>query len=293
MVGFIPNLRRPLFQDVRVRRALNLVFDFEELNRTTFFGQYERINSFFYGLSFAQKGLPQGKELEILDTVKGMVPPEVFTTEYKNPVGDDPQRERENFRQAIDLFQQAGYRLQGNTMLDPAGKPVTFEIMLNGPTIERVALPYVEWLKRIGIAATVRSVDSTQYTQRIRSRDFDVTYNGWGESNSPGNEQLDFWGSAAADRESSRNYAGIKDPAVDKLIDRILVAKDRAEQVAAVAALDRVLMWNQYVIPSYTILPDRIAYWNKFGHPEGYGKFSIGFPTIWWWDAEKAAKTGG
>jgi len=139
----------------------------------------------------------------------------------------------------------------------------------------------------------VRPVDSTQFVTRVRSRDFDMIYTGWGESNSPGNEQLDFWGSAAADKQSSRNYAGIKDPAVDAIIDKIIFAKDREEQVAAVKALDRVLMWNQYVIPTYTILADRIAYWNRFGHPDGYGKFDIGFPTIWWWDEAKAAKVGG
>jgi len=293
MVGFVPNLRRPLFRDPRVRRALNYAFDFESLNRTIFYGQYERINSFFFGLPLAWSGLPQGKELEILESVRDEVPPEVFTEEYKNPVGGDPQKVRGNLRKAVELFQEAGYHLEGNRMIDPSGKPVTFEILLNGPTIERVAVPFTQALKRIGINATVRSVDSTQFVTRVRSRDFDMIYTGWGESNSPGNEQLDFWGSAAADKQSSRNYAGIKDPAVDAIINKIIFAKDRDEQVAAVKALDRVMMWNQYVIPSYTILADRIAYWNRFGHPDGYGKFDIGFPTIWWWDEAKAAKVGG
>ncbi len=293
MVGFVPNLRRPVFQDPRVRRALNYVFDFESLNRTIFYGQYERINSFFFGLPLAWSGLPQGKELEILESVRDKVPPEVFTEEYQNPVGGDPQKVRDNLRKAVELFQEAGYRLEGNRMVDPSGKPVSFEILLNGPTIERVAIPFTQALKRIGIDATVRSVDSTQFVSRLRSRDFDMIYTGWAESNSPGNEQLDFWGSAAADQQSSRNYAGIKDPAVDAIINRIIFAKDRDEQVAAIKALDRVLMWNQYVIPSYTILPERIAYWDRFGHPDGYGKFDIGFPTIWWWDEAEAAKVGG
>jgi microcin C transport system substrate-binding protein len=293
MVGFIPNMRRPLFQDVRVRRALNLVFDFEQLNKDIFFGQYERINSYFYGIPIGAKGLPTGKELEILNTVKAQVPPEVFTTEYKNPVNGDPTLVRDNLRQAVELLTAAGFKLVGNTMMDPAGKPVTFEILLNGPTIEPVALPFAAALARIGITATVRSVDSNQYVTRLRSRDFDMTYQGWGQSNSPGNEQLDFWGSKSADTETSRNYAGIKNPAVDTLIDKIIYAKDRDEQVAAVGALDRVLLWNQYVIPSYTILKERIAYWNRFGHPAPYPKFAIGFPTVWWWDAAKAAKTGG
>jgi microcin C transport system substrate-binding protein len=178
-------------------------------------------------------------------------------------------------------------------MLDPNGKPVAFEILLNGPVIERVAVPYQLALKRIGIDVNVRSVDSSQFVTRVRSRDFDVIYTGWGQSNSPGNEQLDFWGSQAADRDSSRNYAGIKDPAVDAIIERIILAKDRDEQIAAIKALDRVLMWNQYVIPSYTILTDRIAYWDRFGHPEPYPRFTVGFPNVWWWDADKAAKIGG
>ncbi|WP_291743684.1 extracellular solute-binding protein [Bauldia sp.] len=293
MVGLVPNLRRPLFQDARVRRALNYAFDFEELNRTIFFGQYERINSFFFGIPIGWKGLPEGKELEILESVRDKVPPEVFTEEYTNPVGGDPQKVRENLRKAVQLFQEAGYRLEGNHMLDPSGKPVSFEILLNGATIEKVVLPFQKALKRIGIDVTIRSVDSSQFVTRVRSRDFDMIYTGWGQSNSPGNEQADYWGSAAADKQSSRNYAGIKDPAVDELINRIIFAKDREEQVAAIRALDRVLMWNQYVIPSYTILPERIAYWDRFGHPDGYGKFLIGFPTIWWWDEDKATRIGG
>jgi microcin C transport system substrate-binding protein len=293
MVGFVPNLRRPFFQDVRVRRALNYAFDFEELNRTIFFNQYSRINSFFFGLPLAASGLPQGKELEILNTVKDKVPPEVFTTEYTNPVGGDPQKQRDNLRKAVDLLQQAGYELKGNKLVGKDGKPVTIELLLNGPTIERVALPYQKSLARIGITLNIRSVDTSQFVTRLRSRDFDMVYTGWGESNSPGNEQLDFWGSAAADRDSSRNYAGIKDPAVDELINRIIFSKDRDEQIAAIHALDRVLMWNQYVIPSYTLVQERIAYWNRFGHPDPYPKFAIGFPTVWWWDADKAKATGG
>lgn len=293
MVGFIPNLRRPLFQDRRVRQALNYVFDFEELNRIMFFDQYDRIDSFFEGIPIGWSGLPEGKELEILETVRDQVPPEVFTEEYKNPVGDDRPKVRENLSKAIALLQEAGFTLDGNRLLDPGGKPVSFEILLNTPILEKVALSYQQKLKRIGIDVNVRPVDSAQYEARVRSRDFDMIYSGWAQSNSPGNEQLNYWGSEAADRDSSQNYAGIKDPAVDELIRRIIFSEDREELVSAVKALDRVLMANQYVIPSYTILPERIAYWNRFGHPDGYGRFSLGFPTIWWWDEDKAAATGG
>jgi microcin C transport system substrate-binding protein len=295
MVGFVPNLRRPFFQDVRVRKALNLAFNFDELNRTLFYGDYQRINSFFFGLPemTAANGLPTGRELELLNSVKDQVPAEVFTTPYVSPDNGDATKVRTNLQQAIALMKEAGYELKGNQMVGKDGKPVEIELMLNGPTIERIALPYSQWLAKIGIKLTIRTVDTSQFVERARKRDFDLIYTGWNESNSPGNEQLGFWGSEAADKPDSQNYGGIKDPAVDKIIKAIIYNKGRDDQVAAVRALDRVLMANQYVIPSYTYLPDRIAYWDRFGHPDGYGKFTIGFPTIWWWDADKAAKTGG
>jgi microcin C transport system substrate-binding protein len=295
MVGFVPNLRRPIFQDVRVRKALNLVFNFEELNRTIFFGQYQRINSFYFGLPSmtAANGLPTGRELELLNSVKDKVPADVFTTPYVSPDNGDATKVRANLQQAIQLFKEAGYELKGNQMVGKDGKPVEIEVMLNGPTIERVALPYSQWLAKIGIKLTVRSVDTSQFVERVRKRDFDLAYLAWAQSNSPGNEQINMWSSQAADRQDSQNYAGIKDPAVDTLINAVVFNKGREDQIAAVRALDRVLMSNLYVIPSYTYLPDRIAYWDRFGHPDGYGKFDLGFPTIWWWDADKAAKTGG
>jgi microcin C transport system substrate-binding protein len=293
MVGFVPNLRRPLFQDARVRKAFNLAFNFEDLNRTIFFGAYQRVDSFFFGLPFAASGLPEGKELDVLNSVKDEVPPDVFTTPYANPDSGDTTKVRQNLQQAIALMKDAGYELKGNQMVDKTGRQVTVELLLNGPTIERVAVPYSQALAKIGIAMTVRSADTSQFVERVRTRDFDMVYTGWGESNSPGNEQLDFWGSAAADREDSKNYAGIKDPAVDKIIDQIIFSKDRDGQLAAVKALDRVMLAQQYVIPSYTYLPDRLAYWNRFGHPDPYPKFTEGFPTVWWWDADAAAKTGG
>ena len=294
MVGFVPNLRRPFFQDRRVRQALNYAFDFEELNRTIFYGQYQRINSFFFGLPLAASGLPTGKELDILNEVKDKVPADVFTTPYENPVGGTPEKDRANLRQALDLLQQAGYTLKGNQLVGKDGQPVAIELLLNGATIERVALPYKQALARIGITLNIREVDSSQFVTRVRSRDFDMVYTGWAESNSPGNEQMSYWGSEAADSDASRNYAGIKDPAVDAIINHIIYAKDRDSQVAAVHALDRVMMAEQYVIPSYAGLTDRIAYWDRFGHPDFTKlKFDLGIPTTWWWDAAKAAKTGG
>ncbi len=290
MVGFIPNLRRDLFKDVRVRRALNDAFDFETLKKTLFYGQYERIDSFFYGTTLAASGLPEGEELAILQSVKDEVPPEVFTAPYVNPVGGDPGKERENLRQALSLLQEAGYHLDGQKLVDKNGKQLAFELILNGPTIEPVALAYQASLRKIGIDMQVRSIDTPQWINRVRSRDFDMIYTGWAESLSPGNEQRDYWGSAAADSDSSQNYAGIKDPAVDALIARIVQTKDRAELVAATHALDRVLMANQYVIPSYALRFSRIARWDRFDRPAELPEYSIGFPTTWWWDEAKAQK---
>ena len=283
LVGFIPNLRRDKFKDPRVRKALNYAFDFEDLNKTIFFDQYKRIDSFFYGSELASSGLPEGRVLEILEEVRDQVPADVFTAPYTNPVNGDPQKVRQNLREAVKLFREAGYEIRDGRMVDAeTGEPFTFEILLNGPIIERVALPFTESLKKIGVDATVRSIDAAQFANRQRSRDFDMIYTGWAQSLSPGNEQFEYWGSAAADREGSANYAGIADPAVDQLIEKIVFAADRDELVAATEALDRVLLANQFVVPSYTSRVARVAYSDKLAFPEPLPEYRIGFPTIWW-----------
>ena len=283
LVGFIPNLRRDKFKDPRVRRALNYVFDFEDLNKTIFFDQYKRIDSYFYGSELASSGLPEGQVLEILEEVRDDVPADVFTTPFVNPVNGDPQKVRQNLREAIKLFREAGYQIRDGKMVNAeTGEPYTFEILLNGLIIERVALPFTESLKKIGIDATVRSIDAAQFANRQRSRDFDMIYTGWAQSLSPGNEQFEYWGSAAADREGSANYAGIADPAIDKLIEKIVFAADRDELVAATEALDRVLLASHFVVPSYTSRVARVAYSDKLAFPDPLPEYRIGFPTIWW-----------
>jgi microcin C transport system substrate-binding protein len=289
MVGFVPNLRRPQFADPLVREAINYAFDFEDLQRTIFFGEYERINSFFYRTDLASSGLPTGEELQILEEVRDLVPPEVFTTEYFTPVGGEPAKLRDNLRTALNLLNQAGYTLDGTTLVDKDGKQLEFEILLNGPTIESVALPFQANLAKIGIKVSVRSVDSPQYINRLRSRDFDMIYTGWGQSLSPGNEQRDIFGSAAAAQDSSRNYAGISDPGVDALVEKVIFADDRETLMAATRALDRTLMANHFVIPSYTATNSRIARWDRFSRPDELPEFSVGFPTVWWYDEQKAA----
>ena len=185
-LGFVPNLRREKFQDIRVRKALNYAFDFEELSNTLFFNQYERIDSYFFGLPFKSTGLPQGEELEVLESVRDLVPSSVFTEPYANPVSGDPQKLRENLRTALGLFNEAGYTHDGNRLVNANGEQFSFEILLNGPTIEPVAQNLVTNLAQIGVAATIRSVDSPQYINRARSFDFDVIYTGWAQSFSPG-----------------------------------------------------------------------------------------------------------
>jgi microcin C transport system substrate-binding protein len=292
MVGFVPNLRLPKFQDPRVRHALDYAFDFESLNRTLFYNQYERINSYFSRTPLASSGLPTGAELDILNSVKDKIPASVFTTPYTNPVGGDSTKLRANLRQALNLLNQAGYTLNGNQLVDKNGKQLSFEILLNGPTIQPVASAFVTNLKAIGINATIRTVDSAQYINRLRSRDFDMIYSGWAQSLSPGNEQRDYWSCGAAKDPNTSNYGGICDPGVDALIEKVVFAKDRDTLVAATHALDRVLLAGYYVVPSYSLRNDRIAHWDRFSHPATLPAYSIGFPQVWWYDQAKAQKTG-
>lgn len=292
--GFIYNLRRPFFQDRRVRRALNLAFNFEEANRTLFFGQYQRIDSYHFGSELRAVDLPQGKELEILETVRDKVPPEVFTTVYENPV-NGPQEQRQNQREAVRLLQEAGYRLSGRRLVEPnSGQPVEIEFLYqSSPAWERIALRLQQDFERIGIALRPRPVDAAQFENRVRSREFDLIYSGWGQSLSPGNEQLEMFGSDAADLAGSRNYGGIKDPAVDELIRRVIFAKDRDELTAATMALDRVLVWNEYILPGWTLRAVRTARWDRYGRPPTLPYYNEpAFPLVWWWDEEKAARTG-
>lgn len=289
MVGFIPNLRLPVFQNAALREAMLYAFDFEELDKIRFFGQYDRVDSYWYGTELASSGLPQGEELEILNSVKDLVPARVFTEPYANPVGGDPAKARANLRTASQLLAGAGYKLEGTQLLDPSGKPISFEILLPSDVLEPIVTPFIANLKKLGITASIRVVDSTQYDERARNRDFEMIYSGWRESMSPGNEQRDQWGSAAATQSNSRNYAGIADKGVDALIDKVIFADDRETLVAATHALDRVLLANHFVLPTYTLRRDRIARWDRFSHPDPLPEYSLGFPHTWWFDPEKSA----
>jgi microcin C transport system substrate-binding protein len=269
------------------------MYDFESQKDTIFYGQYERIDSYFSGTELASSGLPEGRELEILEEVRDLVPPEVFTEPYTNPVNGTPDNVRANAREAVRLFREAGYEIRNGKMVNAAtGEPFTIEMIDDSPSTERVVLPYAQSLQRIGVEMRLRIVDSTQMLERLRNRDFEMTIAGWAQSLSPGNEQRDYWGSAAADQPNSQNHAGIKDPGVDALIDKVILAKDRDELIAATKALDRVLLAHDFVIPQFTTDKIRTVRWNRFSHPDNIPPYTHGFPTLWWWDAEKAASIG-
>ena len=298
MQAFVPNTRRSKFADPRVRQALNFAFDFEEMNKQIFFGQYTRISSYFHGIDeLMATGLPNGRELEILETVRAEVPKEVFTTAYSNPVGGSSEAVRSNLQQGLRLMKEAGFEVRDRKLVHAAsGEPFTIELLSRGddPAFERVALFYKPSLERIGISVSVRGVDAIQYENRIRNWDYDMlTISSWGESLSPGNEQREHWGSKSADQPGSDNYVGIKNPAIDKLIDRVIFATDRQDLIAATKALDRVLLWNHYVVPQWTYPKQRTVRWDRFSHPAEMPKYGLSaFPTIWWYDAEKAARIG-
>ena len=292
MQAFAFNIRRDKFKDARLRRAFNFAFDFEEMNRQIFFGQYQRIDSYFSGTELAATGLPGGLELEILQTVKDKVPADLFTKPYSNPANGNPQAVRTNLREALTLLRAAGYEVRNTKLTDTkTNTPLTVEFLVEDLATERFVLFYKPSLERIGIGVSVRTVDAAQYENRLRQWDYDIVVTNWAESLSPGNEQRNYWGSQAADIPGSRNVIGIKDPAVDALINRVVFAKSREELVAATKALDRVLLWNFYVVPQWTYPFQRTARWDRFGHPETMPKYGqAAFPNIWWWDKDKAAK---
>jgi microcin C transport system substrate-binding protein len=295
MQAFVLNLRRPQFQDRRVRQALNLAFNFELANKNLFYGQYQRVGSYFQNSELAAEAVPPtGRELEILDEVKDQVPPEVFTEVHKNPVNKDQGDLRNNLRKAVTLLKEAGWEVKNGVLTNvKTGQKMTIEFLLVSPLFERIVQPYLRNLERLGITGSIRLVDSAQYTRRLNVFDYDIIVSTFAQSDSPGNEQRDFWGSEAADREGSMNLIGIKDPAIDKLVDHIIFAKNREELVAATRALDRVLQWEDFVVPQWFSPDERIAYWNRYGQPEKLPGLTPGFLQVWWYDQKLAERLPG
>ena len=290
MQAFVFNTRRAVFHDPTVRRALAYAFDFEWTNQHLFFGQYTRTESYFSNSELAATDLPQGEELAILERYRDRVPPAVFTTPYHAPSTDGSGWPRQNLRQAFALLKEAGWEVQDLVMRRrDTGEPLQFEILLVSPAFERIVLPFVRNLTRLGITARVRLVDQSQYINRLRAFDFDMIIGSWGESDSPGNEQRNYWSSAAATAPGARNYAGIQEPVIDELIELLIQAPDRESLVARARALDRVLLHGNYIIPNWHLRFQRIVYWDKFSRPATTAKFGTS-TTLWWFDADKAAR---
>jgi len=293
MQCFAYNIRRPIFQDRRVRQALGYAFDFEWSNKALFFGQYTRTESYFSNTELASSGLPQGEELKILEKYRGKVPDEVFTSAYEPPKTDGSGDIRDNLLKGRALLQAAGWVIKDNKLVkQETGEPFRFEFLLYDPLFERIVLPFLRNLERLGIDANLRTVDSAQYENRLKAFDFDMIIGSFGQSLSPGNEQAEYWSSAAADEPGSQNVIGIKDPVIDELIDLVISAPDRESLIQRTRALDRVLLWGFYVIPSWHLRSYRVAYWNKFSRPAISPKYALGLDT-WWIDPAKAAALAG
>ena len=290
MQGFFMNTRRDLFKDRRVRQAMDEVFDFQWMNKNLFYGLYTRTDSYFSNSAFASSGIPQGPELALLEPFRKELPPELFTTPFTLPVTDGSGNNRDGLRHAFDLLKDAGWTIKDHKMVNAAGQQMSFEILLDDPAMERIGLPYAQWLGRLGIDAHIRTVDAAQYQKRMDDLDFDMSVAVVPESGSLGNEQIDFWSCQSANQPGTQNYAGVCDPAVDALVAKIVGATNRQDLVVAAHALDRVLLWNWYAVPQWHLQEVWVAYWNRFGHPAAPVRTGFDF-SAWWIDPALAAAT--
>lgn len=289
MQGFVMNIRRPVFADRAVRHAVNLAFDFEWTNKALLYDAYTRTESYFANTDLASSGLPSEAELELLEPLRDQIPPEVFTEEFHIPATDGSGNNRGNLRKGLQILREAGWSLQDGVMTNADGVKLEFEILLGSAASERFTLPFTKNLERLGIKASVRTVDPVQYQNRLRDFDFDMTIGVFPQSLSPGNEQVDFWGSSRATQPGSRNIIGIADPAIDALVRQVVTAKDREALITATRALDRVLLWNYYLVPHFHSRTDKVVYWNRFGRPDTKPSLTTGFSDTWWVDPEKDA----
>jgi microcin C transport system substrate-binding protein len=287
--AFILNLRRAKFQDIRVREALDLAFDFEWTNKTLFYDQYRRTNSMFENSELAAHAPPSPAELALLEPFRGKVPEQVFTEPFKAPATDGSGRLRTNLRRAAELLKGAGYAVRNEVLTGPDGKPLEIEFLLFEASFSRIVNPYINNLKRLGIQASIRIVDTANFKRRQDKFDFDIVIRRISQPLTPGLEQRNYFGSEFADVEGSFNIGGVKNPAVDALIEKVVSAGSRAELVTAVRALDRVLMWNRYVITQWFKGAHNVAYWHRFSRPKTAPKYDLGVLDTWWHDAAKAA----
>ncbi len=290
MQGFAMNTRRPLFKDPRVRQALVWAFDFEWANKNLFYNSYTRTNSYFSNSDLASSGLPSEDELKLLEPHRDKLPPQLFTQEYKLPVTDGSGNNREQLTQSLALLKEAGWEVRKRKLADAAGNAMSFEILLNEPALERVALPYVQTLSRLGVNARVRTVDPAQYQRLMDTFDFDMTVAVFPESDSPGNEQFGFWSCASAEAEGSDNAMGVCNPVIDALVERVINASSRDKLLTATHALDRVLLWNWYIVPHWHLQSFRVAYWDRFARPPTPIRSGLDFEA-WWIDPKRTAAT--
>ena len=293
MQGYFFNLRRAPFDDINVRKGLNLLYDFETIKRTILYNQYERINSYFPNSEYGVSGPPTPEEIAVLEPFRDQLPDEVFTTEFKAPVSDGSGRNRAQLREALALFNEAGWSLSdGKLMKD--GRQMSLELLIVQPDGQRVAAPFLQNLNKAGIATSVRVIDSAQYQVRVDDFDFDMISARLAFYPPPGAELRSYYGSAAADERGTGNYGGIKNPVVDALIEQLIAAESLESLQLTTRALDRVLLWNYYLVPQFYVDKHRIAYWNRFGQPDKQPKYisytGTGFPTGWWVDEELDSK---
>ncbi len=288
MQAFVFNTRRDMFKDARVRKALNYAFDFEWSNKNLFFDQYTRTTSYYSNSAMASDGLPSDAELALLTPFKDQLPEAVFTEPFQVPTTDGAGGIRGNLRKAAELLREAGWAVNKGVLThSESGEELDFEILLSQPTFERVVSPFIKNLERLGVKASIRVVDPSQYEVRTEDFDFDMLIHTFAQSNSPGNEQRDMWGTAAATRTGSENLIGIENPAIDALIDKIIFAQTREDLIVACKALDRVLLHHHFVIPQWHINTFRVAWWDRFARPETSPGYSIGVLQTWWADPEK------
>ncbi len=286
MQAFAFNTRKDIFKDKRIRKALSYAFDFEWTNKNLFYGAYKRTDSFFENSELSSSGLPSKEELVYLSPYMDVLPKEIFNKEYKNPVTDGSGFIRDQLQEATKLIKDAGWKLKEGKLENSKGEPFEFEILLVSPAFERIVLPFIDNLEKLGIKASLRTIDSSQYQKRIESFEFDMVVFTFSQSLSPGNEQRNFWGSNAADTNGSRNIVGIKNDVVDILIEKLINAKDREDLITITRSLDRVLLWNYFVIPQWHISAYRVLYWDMFDQPKQKPKYSLGFDT-WWINQNK------
>jgi microcin C transport system substrate-binding protein len=288
--GWFMNLRRPKFANPQLRLALNYAFDFEWTNKSIMYGSYLRTHSVFQNSDMMAKGAPSPQELALLEPWRGRVPDQVFGEPFVPPVSDGSGQDRVLLRKGSQILSDAGYVIKGGKRIDPKGEPVTFEFLIDEQTFEPHHMPFIKNLKTLGIEATLRLVDPVQYRARVDDFDFDVTVDRAGFSTIPGDSLRSYFSSQAAAMKGSRNLAGIADPAVDALIEKIIAANTREELVFAARALDRVLRSGYYWVPHWYKPSHWVAYWDVFGRPPLKPRYARGIPDTWWYDRDKAAK---